>query len=95
MTDKSILVYTVNNMKLWDQIYMDWNGEKILWDIAMDETDHKVLIFEKKVDADIDLKPKIIKESDGKTEVIKEIQELHLKKWDTIKYEFKIHLVAE
>ena len=82
-------------MKLWDQIYMDWNGEKILWDIAMDETDHKVLIFEKKVDADIDIKPKIIKESDGKLEVIKEIQELHLKKWDTIKYEFKIHLVAE
>jgi len=82
-------------MKLWDQIYMDWNGEKILWDIAMDETDHKVLIFEKKVDADIDIKPKIIKESDGKLEVIKNIQELHLKKWDTIKYEFKIHLVAE
>lgn len=74
---------------------MDWNGEKILWDIAMDETDHKVLIFEKKVDADIDIKPKIIKESDGKLEVIKDIQELHLKKWDTIKYEFKIHLVAE
>lgn len=82
-------------MKLWDQIYMDWDGEKILWDIAMDETDHKVLIFEKKVDADIDIKPKIIKESDGKLEVIKNIQELHLKKWDTIKYEFKIHLVAE
>lgn len=82
-------------MKLWDQIYMDWNGEKILWDIAMDESDHKVLIFEKKVDADIDIKPKIIKENDGKLEVIKNIQELHLKKWDTIKYEFKIHLVAE
>lgn len=82
-------------MKLWDQIYMDWDGEKILWDIAMDESDHKVFIFEKKVDADIDIKPKIIKENDGKLEVIKEIQELHLKKWDTIKYEFKIHLVAE
>ena len=82
-------------MKLWDQIYMDWNGEKILWDIAMDETDHKVLIFEKKVDANIDIKPKIMKESDGRVEVMKEIQELHLKKWDTIKYEFKIHLVAE
>lgn len=82
-------------MKLWDQIYMDWNGEKILWDIAMDESDHKVLIFEKKVEEDIDIKPKIIKENDGKLEVIKNIQELHLKKWDTIKYEFKIHLVAE
>jgi len=46
----------------------------------MDETDHKVLIFEKKVDADIDIKPKIIKENDGKLEVIKNIQELHLKK---------------
>jgi len=74
---------------------MDWNGEKILWDIAMDESDHKVLIFEKKVEEDIDIKPKIIKENDGKLEVIKNIQELHLKKWDTIKYEFKIHLVAE
>ena len=82
-------------MKLWDQIYMDWNGEKILWDIAMDESDHKVLIFEKKVEEDIDIKPKIIKENDGKLEVIKNIQELHLKKWDTIKYEFKIHLVGE
>lgn len=74
---------------------MDWNGEKILWDIAMDESDHKVLIFEKKVEEDIDIKPKIIKENDGKLEIIKNIQELHLKKWDTIKYEFKIHLVAE
>lgn len=82
-------------MKLWDQIYMDWNGEKILWDIAMDESDHKVLIFEKKVEEDIDIRPKIVKENDGKLEVIKNIQELHLKKWDTIKYEFKIHLVAE
>jgi hypothetical protein len=46
----------------------------------MDESDHKVFIFEKKVEEDIDIKPKIIKESDGKLEVIKNIQELHLKK---------------
>lgn len=82
-------------MKLWDEIYMDWNGEKIQWEIAMDEKDHKVLIFEKKADADIDIRPKIVKVNDGEEEVIKNIQELHLKKWDSIKYEFKIHLVAE
>lgn len=74
---------------------MDWDGEKIPWQIAMDEKDHKVFFFEKKVDEAIDIKPKIVKELDGKTEVMKDIQELHLKKWDTIKYEFKIHLVAE
>ena len=82
-------------MKLWDQIYMDWNGEKIAPTIGMDEKDHKVLFFEKTVDQDIDIKPKIIKELDGENEVIKEIQELHLKKGDNIKYEFRIHLVAE
>lgn len=82
-------------MKLWDEIYMDWNGEKILWDIAMDEADHKVFIFEKTTEKDCDVKPKIIRMRDGKREIIKDIQELHLKKWDTIKYEFRIHLVAE
>ena len=46
----------------------------------MDEKDHKVLIFEKKADADIDIRPKIVKVNDGEEEVMKEIQELHLKK---------------
>ncbi len=82
-------------MKLWDEIYMDWNGEKIAPQIGMDEKDHKVLFFEKNAEEDIDLRPKIVKVTDGKEEVIKEIQELHLKKWDNIKYEFRIHLVAE
>jgi hypothetical protein len=41
------------------------------------------------------VKPKIIRMRDGEREVMKDIQELHLKKWDTIKYEFRIHLVAE
>lgn len=82
-------------MKLWDEIYMDWNGERIAPTIWMDEKDHKVYFFEKKTDKDIDIKPKIIKVIDGEEEVIKEIQELHLMKWDNIKYEFRIHLVAE
>lgn len=96
MTDKSILVYMVNKMmKLWDEIYMDWDGEKISPTIWMDEKDHKVLFFEKTVDGDISIKPKIVKVLDGKSGVIKDIQELDLKKWDSIKYEFKVHLVAE
>jgi len=96
MIDKSILAYMVNNMtKLWDEIYMDWNGEKITPTVGMDEPDHKVFFFEKKVDEDIDIKPKIKKVLNDEETVIKEIQELHLKKWDIIKYEFKVHLVAE
>ena len=85
----------VNNMQLWDEIYMDRNGEKVKWSIAMDEKDHKVYIFEKTVDKDTDISPKIMKSLDGKEEVIKNSQELHLKKWDNVKYEFRIHLVAE
>lgn len=96
MTDKSILVYMVNKMmKLCDEIYMDWNGEKISPTVWMDEKDHKVLFFEKKVDEAITIKPKIIRVIDWESEVIKDIQELDLKKWDSIKYEFRIHLVAE
>lgn len=82
-------------MKLWDEIYMDWNGEKISPTVWMDEKDHKVLFFEKHTDEDIDIRPKIIKVVDGEEEVIKNIQELHLKKGDNIKYEFRIHLIAE
>ena len=95
MIDKNILVCMVNSMKLWDEIYMDWNGEKITPTVWMDEKDHKVLFFEKTVDEDVDIKPKIVKSINWENEVIKDIQELHLKKWDTIKYEFRIHLVAE
>ena len=82
-------------MKLWDEIYMDWNGEKIAPTIWMDEKDQKVLFFEKTVEEDIDITPSIKKEIDWNVETIKEIQELHLKKGDSIKYEFRIHLVAE
>lgn len=95
MIDRNILVCMVNSMKLWDEIYMDWNGEKITPTIWMDEKDHKVLFFEKQAEEDIDIKPKILKVINWEKEVIKDIQELHLKKWDTIKYEFRIHLVAE
>ena len=95
MIDKNILVCMVNSMKLWDEIYMDWNGEKITPTVWMDEKDHKVLFFEKTVDEDVDIKPKIVKSINWENEVIKDIQELHLKKRDTIKYEFRIHLVAE
>lgn len=74
---------------------MDRNGDKITPTVWMDEKDHKVLFFEKRAEEDIDIKPKIIKSINWEKEVIKDIQELHLKKWDTIKYEFRIHLVAE
>lgn len=82
-------------MRFWDEIYMDWNGEKIQWELPMDEEDHKVFIFEKKVEEDITISPRIVKELNGKKTTLKKIQELNLKKWDTLKYEFKIHLVAE
>ena len=82
-------------MKLWDEIYMDWDGEHIAPTLGMDEPDHKVFFFEKKTDVDIDIKPKIVKVLDDEEEVIKEIQELHLKSGDNIKYEFRVHLVAE
>ena len=82
-------------MKLWDEIYMDWDGEHITPTIWMAEKDHQVLFFEKTADKDIDIKPTIKKVLYGEEEIIKEIQELHLKKWDNIKYEFRIHLVAE
>ena len=74
---------------------MDWNGEHITPTLWMDEPDHKVYFFEKEADADIDIQPKIVKVLDGEEEVIKVIQELHLKKGDNIKYEFRVHLVAE
>ena len=61
----------------------------------MDENDHKVLFFEKKVEEDCDVKPMIIKVLNDEQEIIKTIQELHLKKGDSVKYEFRIHLVAE
>lgn len=82
-------------MKLWDEIYMDWDGEHITPTLWMDEDDHKVYFFEKTADADIDIRPKIVKVLDNEETVIKEIQELHLKKGDKIKYEFRVHLVAE
>jgi hypothetical protein len=85
----------VNKMKLWDEIYMDRNGEHITPTLGMDEPDHKVFFFEKETSEDIDIRPKIVKVLDNKEEVIKEIQELHLKKGDKIKYEFRVHLVAE
>lgn len=61
----------------------------------MDENDHKVLFFEKKVEEDCDVKPMIVKVLNDEQEIIKTIQELHLKKGDSVKYEFRIHLVAE
>lgn len=82
-------------MKLWDEIYMDRNGEHITPTLGMDEQDHKVFFFEKETSEDIDIKPTIVKVLDNEEEVIKEIQELHLKKGDKIKYEFRVHLVAE
>jgi len=82
-------------MKLWDEIYMDRNGEHITPTLGMDEQDHKVFFFEKETSEDIDIRPKIVKVLDNEEEVIKEIQELHLKKGDKIKYEFRVHLVAE
>jgi hypothetical protein len=61
----------------------------------MDEQDHKVFFFEKETSEDIDIKPTIVKVLDNEEEVRKEIQDLHLKKGDKIKYEFRVHLVAE
>ena len=95
MIDKSILVYMENKMKLWDEIYMDRNGEHISPTMGMDEEDHKVYFFEKETDVDIDIQPTIVRVLDDDTKVIKTIQELHLKKGDKIKYEFRVHLVAE
>lgn len=74
---------------------MDRNGEHITPTLGMDEQDHKVFFFEKETSEDIDIRPKIVKVLDNEEEVIKEIQELHLKKGDKIKYEFRVHLVAE
>ena len=74
---------------------MDRNGEHITPTLGMDEQDHKVFFFEKETSEDIDIKPTIVKVLDNEEEVIKEIQELHLKKGDKIKYEFRVHLVAE
>ena len=82
-------------MKLWDEIYMEWNGELITPQVWMDENDHKVLFFEKKVEEDCDVNPMIVKVLNDEHEIIKTIQELHLKKGDSVKYEFRIHLVAE
>lgn len=67
-------------MKLWDEIYMDWNGDKITPTLGMDEDDHKVYFFEKETSEDIDIRPKIVKVLNDEETVIKEIQELHLKK---------------